>query len=84
MPINIEKYRKHLARYKLDKEYEDEIIHNICKIMDEFVLAARSKHPAQQALQDRKQKTLQRYGGMIDSDNRTVKLSFKNTASGQD
>lgn len=84
MPINIEKYRKHLAPFKLDKEREDEIIQNICNVMDEFVSAAYSKHPVQQALQEKKRKSLQRYSSVVDSDNHTIKLPFKNTASGQD
>jgi hypothetical protein len=58
MPINIEKYRKHLAPLELDKEREDEIIHHIYNIMDEFVSATFSKHPVQQALQDKKSRNL--------------------------
>jgi len=67
MPINIEKYRKHLASHKLGKEREEEIIRQIYAIMDEFVSAAFSKHPVQQALQEKKRKSLQSNGGVIDS-----------------
>ena len=83
MPINKEKYRKHLAPLKLGKEHEDEIISQMYNIMDEFVSAAFSKHPVQQALQAKKQKSLQKLGGVIDSDDSTIKQSFQNVTTGQ-
>jgi len=54
----MEKYRKHLAPLKLGKDREDEIIRYIYTIMDEFVSAAFRKHPVQQALDEKKRKSL--------------------------
>jgi hypothetical protein len=45
MPIDIEKYRKHLASYNLDKDREEEIIRYVYMIMNEFISAAFNKHP---------------------------------------
>ena len=67
MPMNIEKYRKHLASFNLSKDREDEIIRYIYNIMDEFVSIAFSKHPVQQAIQEKEQKSLQRNNSVIDS-----------------
>lgn len=50
MPIDMEKYRKHLALYNLDKDREEEIIRYVYMIMDEFISAAFNKHPVQHAL----------------------------------
>lgn len=81
MPINIEKYRKHLAPFNLSKDREDEIIHHIYAIMNEFVSAAFSKHPVQQALQERKRKSLPRISGAVDSGNDKIKESFHNVTT---
>lgn len=67
MPMNIDKYRKHLATLNLSKDREDEIIRHIYNIMNEFVSAAFNKHPVQHALQEKKRKSLQIPGGVIDS-----------------
>ncbi len=72
MPINIEKYRKHLAPLNLSKDHEEEIIRHIYTIMDEFVSAAFRKHPVQQAVNEKKQKSLQRHNGVIDSIDRNT------------
>ncbi len=67
MPINIEKYRKHLAPLKLGKERETEIIRFIYAIMNEFVSAAFGKHPVQQAVDAKQRKSLQGQSRVIDS-----------------
>lgn len=85
MPMNIEKYRKHLAPLKLGKDREDEVIRYVYKIMEEFVSAAFSKHPVQHALQEKKQTTLQSYDGVIDSyDHNTMQHTGKETAERRD
>ncbi len=84
MPMNIEKYRKHLGPLKLGAEREEEIIRHIYAIMDEFVSAAFSKHPVQQAIQEKKQKSLQRNNGVIDSKDHATKPSFQNAADRRD
>lgn len=81
MPIDIEKYRKHLAPYNLDKDREEEIIRHIYMIMDEFVSADFNKHPVQQALQTRDRKTLQDHSGMVDSRDRSIQSPYRNAAS---
>jgi hypothetical protein len=58
MSINIEKYRKHLAPLKLGKEREDDIIRFVHAVMDEFVSAEFGKHPVQQAIAEKKRKSL--------------------------
>lgn len=73
MPIDIEKYRKHLAPYNLGKEREEEIISHVYIIIDEFVSAAFNKHPVQHVLQDRNCEALQSQGGMIDSKDHSIK-----------
>ena len=47
MPIDVEKYRKHLARLNLGKDHEEDIIRHIYMIMDEFVTAAFKKAMSQ-------------------------------------
>ena len=73
MNLDIEKYRKYLAPYNLDKEREEEIIRYVYMIMDEFVSAAFNKHPVQHALQERNCKTLQSQSGVIDSKDHSIK-----------
>lgn len=75
MPIDIEKYRKQLAPYNLDKDREEEIIRYVYMIMDEFVSAAFNKHPVQHVLQDRNCEALQSKGGMVDSKDHSIKSS---------
>ena len=58
MPIDIEKYRKHLAPLNLGKDKEEEIIRYIHTIMEEFVSAAFRKHPVQQAVEEKKRSAL--------------------------
>lgn len=84
MPIDIEKYRKHLAPYNLDKDREEEIIRHVYMIMDEFVSAAFNKHPVQHALEERNRKTLQSQGSVIDSKDRSIKSPYQNAVSEQD
>lgn len=83
MKLDIEKYRKHLAPYNLDKEREEEIICYVYMIMDEFVSAAFNKHPVQHVLQVRDCETLQNQSGVIDSINRSIKKPYRNAASGR-
>lgn len=73
MPIDIEKYRKHLAPYNLDKDREEEIIRYVYMIMDEFVSAAFNKHPVQHVLQERNCEALQSQSGVIDSKDHSIK-----------
>lgn len=84
MKLDIEKYRKHLAPYNLDKEREEEIIRYVYMIMDEFVSAAFNKHPVQHALQGRDCETLQNQGDVIDSKEHSIQKSFRNAAFGRD
>lgn len=84
MPLDIEKYRKYLAPLNLGKEHEEEIIHHIYMIMDEFVSAAFNKHPVQQALQTKNRKTLQGQSGVIDSKDRSIQSLYQNAASRPD
>lgn len=81
MPIDIEKYRRHLARLNLGKDHEEDIIRHIYMIMDEFVSAAFKKHPVQQAIRERNRKTLQSHNGVIDSKDRSLKSPYRNAAS---
>ncbi len=59
MPMNIEKYRKHLAPLELDKDREEKVIRFIYAIMEEFVSATFGKHPVQQAVDEKNRKSLQ-------------------------
>ena len=81
MPIDVEKYRRHLARLDLGKDHEEDIIRHIYMIMDEFVSAAFKKHPVLQAIQERNRKTLQSHNGVIDSKDRSLKSPYRNAAS---
>lgn len=81
MPMDIEKYRKHLAPYNLDKEREEEIIRYVYMIMDEFVSAAFNKHPVQHVLQERNCKTLQSQSDVIDSKDHSTKSPHLNATS---
>lgn len=72
MSLNIEKYRKHLAPLKLGKEREEEVIHFIHAIMEEFISAAFGKHSVQQAVDEKNRNSLQKQGGMIDSKDRNI------------
>ena len=85
MPMNIEKYRKHLAPLNLSKERETEIIRYIYAVMEEFVLAAFGKHSVQQAVDEKQRRSLQRYNGVIDSkDHNTTKKIEKDVAIRRD
>lgn len=85
MRLNIEKYRKHLAPLKLGKEREEEVIHFIHAIMEEFISAALGKHPVQQAVDEKNRNSLQKQGGMIDSkDHKTAQHIEKDAATRRD
>ncbi len=73
MSLNIEKYRKHLAPLKPDKNREEKVIGFMYAIMEEFVSAAFGKHPVQQAVDEKNRKSLQEQNHVIDSKDRNSK-----------
>ena len=85
MPMNIDKYRKHLAPLKLGKNQEEDIIRFIIAVMDEFVSAAFGKHPVQQAVDEKNRKSLQSQSDMVDSkDRNTTQDTFQYAATRRD
>lgn len=85
MSLDIEKYRKHLEPLNLGKDKEEEIIHYIHTIMEEFVSAAFRKHPVQQAVEEKKRSAMQGKNNVLDSKHHnTTQHAFQDAANRRD
>ena len=79
MPLDIEKYKRHLSSTGWSEARKDEFVRTVATIMESFVDSAFGIHPVQLAVKEKKRDSRQESGVLVKSKNSEAENNFNGT-----